>query len=381
MNIYEELNVDTIINASDTYTRLGGSRMSHRTLAAMQEASESFVDIGELSDAICRRISERTGNETAFISSGAGACVVLTACACMTRGDENMAYQLPDSSGCDKNEIIVFSSQKDCAILPYWHLIELSGAKLIPAADTIDSLKQAIGPKTAAVFFFTGTVYEWTTPKLESVIRIAHEHGVPVIVDAAAQLPPKALMSRYTVELGADAVIFSGGKFINGPQTTGIVLGRHEIIDPCKSIASPNVRIGRPYKVGKEEYAAFYRACMDFLDSDEEAKYNELKAVLEHIQSSLINVPRYHSYMEASGRLGQSIPMLYLQFTDGTTGKECYDYLYTPPERIDIGMFNPADPTGDPCRVFINAINLRKPDIPILIRRINQFLSIGERRA
>ena len=114
MNIYEELNVDTIINASDTYTRIGGSRMSRRTLEAMQEAAESFADIGELSDAICRRIAERTGNETAFISSGAGACVVLTASACMTMGNEELMYQLPDASACPKNEIIVFASQKNC---------------------------------------------------------------------------------------------------------------------------------------------------------------------------------------------------------------------------------------------------------------------------
>ena len=177
----------------------------------------------------------------------------------------------------------------------------------------------------------------------------------------------------------ADAVIFSGGKFINGPQTTGIVLGLHEILDHCRAMASPNVRIGRPYKVGKEEYAAFYRACMDFLDLNEEAKYQELKAVLEHIKASLSEVPGYHSYIEETGRLGQQIPMLYLQFTDGTTGKECYDFLYSAPERIDIGTFNPKDPTGDPCRIFINAINLREPDLTILIHKLNRFLTLPER--
>ena len=192
--------------------------------------------------------------------------------------------------------------------------------------------------------------------------------------------PPKSLMSWYTVDLKADAVIFSGGKFINGPQTTGIVLGRHQILDHCRAMASPNVRIGRPYKVGKEEYAAFYRACMDFLDLDEEADYQELKTILENIQSSLSDVPGYHSYIEENGRLGQRIPMLYLQFTDGTTGKECYDFLYSAPERIDIGTFHPGDPTGDPCRVFLNAINLREPDLPVLIKKLNRFLTLPERR-
>ena len=119
---------------------------------------------------------------------------------------------------------------------------------------------------------------------------------------------------------------------------------------------------------------------MDFLDLDEEADYQELKTILENIQSSLSDVPGYHSYIEENGRLGQRIPMLYLQFTDGTTGKECYDFLYSAPERIDIGTFHPGDPTGDPCRVFLNAINLREPDLPVLIKKLNRFLTLPERR-
>lgn len=375
MNIYEELNLDQIINASDTYTRIGGSRMNQRTLEAMRQASEHFVDIQLFSDAICHTIAERTGNEAAFLSSGAGACVVLTACACMTLGDEALAYQLPDASRCPRNEIIVFESQKSCPVLPYWHLIELSGAKLVTVSDDLADLEHSINEKTAAIFFFAGTVYEWTTPEVSDIITVAHTHHIPVIIDAAAQLPPKSLMTYYTANLGADAVIFSGGKFINGPQTTGIVLGRHHIIDHCNALASPNVRIGRPYKVGKEEYAAFYRACMDFLDADEEKQYDRLTTILEAIQASLTSSPCYYSFTETHGRLGQQLPMLYLQFVDGTTGKECYDYMYAAPNRIDIGTFNPSDPTGDICRIFINPINLRETEVQVLVEKLNQFLN------
>lgn len=377
MNIYEELKLDTIINASDTYTRLGGSRMSHRTLEAMREAGESFVDITEMSNAICRAIASRTDNETAFISSGAGACVVLAASSCITEGKKELADMLPDAGSCKRNEIIIFSSQKECVILPYWRLISLSGATLIPVADDLGTLKAAITPRTAAIFFFAGTVYEWTTPTLSQIIPIAHEKQIPVIVDAAAQLPSKKLMSYYTVSLGADAVIFSGGKFINGPQTTGIILGSHKVIDPCSYLASPNVHIGRPYKVGKEEYAGLYRACMDFLDSDEAACFRRLKTVLEKIRASLIPTSGYQSHIEDCGRLGQQIPMLYLDFTDGRTGQECYDFMYASPDRVDVGTFVDGDPTGDCHRIFINAINLREPDIPVLIRKLNLWLQEG----
>lgn len=375
MSIYDELNIEKIINASDTYTRIGGSRMSQRTLAAYEEAGQNFVDIGELSDAICKQIAKKTNNETAFISSGAAGCVVLSASACMTMGDETAAYHLPDTSLCKKNEIIIFESQKNCPMLPYWHLIELSGANLITVPDSVSALGEAITEKTAAIYIFAGTVYEWTTPKLSLIISIAHQYHVPVIVDAAAQLPPKSLLSYYTVDLGADAVIFSGGKFINAPQTTGFILGKHNIIDHMKTIASPNVKIGRPYKVGKEEYAAFYRAFMDFIELDEEKRYQELKNILVQIQSSLISSSIYESYIEEKGRLGQHIPMLYLNFSNGIIGKECYDFMYDSPNRVDIGIFNSLDPTGAPNRIFINAINLRNEDIPILIEKLNQWIS------
>lgn len=375
MGIYEELGVETLINASDTYTGIGGSRMSRRTLNAMEQAAQHFVDLGELSHAVCQKIARRTGNEAAFISSGAGGCVVLLAAACMTKGDAKLERLLPDASQCPQNEIVVFGSQRNCPILPYWHLTELSGAKLVTPEDSIQALKAALNERTAAVFFFAGTVYEWTTPELADVIAAAHLRGIPVIVDAAAQLPPKSLLWRYTCEMGADAVIFSGGKFMCGPQTTGLALGRAQLLERCRALASPNIRIGRPYKVGKEEYAGLYRACMDFLDGDEEQRYRELKEMLEEIRRSLQPSPRYRSWIADRGRLGQAIPMLYLQFEDGTTSQQIHAYMGTAPHRIDIGRFEEGDPTGDACRIFINAINLRREEFPVLVEKLNRWIT------
>lgn len=374
MNLYEELGLETIINASDTYTWLGGSRMSEKTLEAMRQAAQNFVSLEELSEAICTRIAERTGNEAAFISTGAGGNVVLLSSACMAMGDPELERRIPDASQCPRNEIVVFASQRDCPILPYWHLIELSGAKLVGVDDSLEALESAITEKTAAVFFFTGTVYEWTTPDVADVIAAAKKKGTRIVIDAAAQLPSKKLMWQYTVEMGADAVIFSGGKFISGPQTTGLALGRRDLLSKCKTLASPNVRIGRPYKVGKEEYCGIYAAVMDFLDQDEDAKFAELKRVLEKVQAGLIPSGRYHTWIENQGRLGQAIPMLYMQFDDGTQGADVHEYMLKAPNRIDIGKYEEGDPTGDRCRCFVNAINLREYEIPILIDKLNRWI-------
>lgn len=177
---------------------------------------------------------------------------------------------------------------------------------------------------------------------------------------------------------GADAVILSGGKFLCGPQTTGLALEKAELLQRCKALASLHVRIVRPYKVGKEEYAGLYRACMDFLDSEDAQTFEVLHHILETIRQSLRPFERYRSWIEESGRLEQQIPMLYLQFEDGTTGQQTYDFLYSAPDRIDIGCFDPGDPIGDPCRIFINAINLRQEEVPVLISKLNRWVGGGQ---
>lgn len=374
MDIYEQLNIRTIINASDTYTVIGGSRISRDTLAYMQYASQFFVDIQDLSEKICEKIAEKTGNEAAFISSGSAACMVLTAAACMVLDDKELAYKLPDTTECKKNEIIVFASQVNCAILPYWHLVELSGATLIQVEDSLEAFTNAITENTACAFFFAGTVYEWTTPNLEKIIEIAKNKNIRFIVDAAAQLPPKSNTHYYTKQLGADAVIFSGGKFINGPQSTGIVLGKADLIQYYKELANPNVKIGRPFKVGKEEYLGIYKAFIDFMDSDETKTFGKLESILYRIGSALIDNPQYKKIYEKQGRLGQAIPMLYLQFTTDTVAVDCYQYMRAEPNRIDFGNFNCKDPSKKENCLFVNAINLREEDVPKIIEKFNAFI-------
>ncbi len=373
-DLHGSLGVERIINASDTYTGIGGSLMSEETMRAMRQGGESFVDIQVLNEKVSMKIAEITNNESAFISSGAAACVILSSAACMAIGSGNEIDAFPSTSGYKKTEIIVFKSQVECEVLPYWHLIELSGATLVKVEDSVESFKKAITDKTAAAFFFAGSVYEWTTPALEDVIEVAKEYGIPFIVDAAAQLPPKSNTYYYTKTLGADAVIFSGGKFIKGPQTTGIILGKKCITDVCKNLASPNVKIGRPFKAGKEELFGIYHAFISYMNADEEETFANLERMLHQTAAMLEDSTLYTKKHEKTGRLGQYIPMLYLQFTKKGLADACYTYMRSSPEPIDIGIFLEGDPSKKEETVFINAINLHADDIEKIAKKFNCFL-------
>ncbi len=376
MNIYKELGLKTIINASDTYTRIGGSRMTREVLKAMNEASEYFVDIVEMSKKINAEVAGMTHNEAAFISSGAGACMVLTASSLMTKGDPELVRILPDTSKCKQNEIIVFESQTQIPMLPYWHLIELSGAKLVKISSAIEDLNRAITDRTAGVYYFLANFYEKGLPPLKEIIQLCHDKNVRIVIDAAAQLPPKSNLWYYTRDLGADGIIFSGGKFLKGPQSTGLFLGSSEIADHCYCLSNPNVSIGRPYKVGKEEYAGIYQAIKQFVESDE----NEVKSIqnknLDKIEEAIADCTELSVKRVHQGRLEQDEPMLIIDLPEGWTGSDCAKFMYEQCDpAIDIGCYKPDDPTGKSNQIFINSINLRDNELLYIADAIKRYIS------
>ncbi len=377
MSIYKELGLKTVINASDTYTRIGGSRMNQKTLDAMCDAAKSFVDITELSKAVSREIAKLTNNEAAFVSSGASACVVLTSAYLMTGNSQELIKMLPDTSKCEKNEIIVFDSQTKIPMLPYWHLIELSGAKLVRVGPDLESLKQAIGPKTAGMFFFLADIYEAGLPPIAEVIKVMNEHGVKIIIDAAAQLPPKSNLWYYTKDLGADGIIFSGGKFLMGPQSTGLFLGSKEIADGCYALTCPNLSVGRPYKVGKEEFAAIYTAVKQFVEIDAEDVKKVQNAHLDEIENVLVSCKNISVKRVHQGRLAQDEPMLVIDLPSGKDGAACAKYLYDNFDpAIDIGFFLPGDDSGTGQQVFINSINLRDGEPQFIAESLKLYLAL-----
>ncbi len=269
MNVYDALDMKPVINAVGTATKLGGSLMPPPVLEAMAEASRHFVDLDELNLKVGRRLAELTRNEAAHVSCGASSGLLLSAAACMTGEDIYKIGRLPDTEGL-KNQIVMHACQQN----PYQLAMLPTGAEIVTFGYSNQTepwhLEAAITEKTAAVFHFIyrgGFRTEGAALPLESVIEIAHSRGVPVVLDAASQIPPIESLWTYT-QMGVDLVIFSGGKGLRGPQGAGLILGRQDLVNACRLNAAPNYAIGRPMKVSKEEIVGLLAAVEWNLERD-----------------------------------------------------------------------------------------------------------------
>ncbi|MGE3798524.1 MAG: aminotransferase class V-fold PLP-dependent enzyme [Thermomicrobiales bacterium] len=267
MSVYEDLGIPPVINAAATLTKLGGSLMPPPVIEAMAAAAGQFTDLFELQLKAGQRIAELTGNEAAFITSGAAAGIAMCVASCVAGTDPELQQDFPYLERATKRQVIVYKGQRN----GYDYAARQTGARLIEITPDGDDLEMSINEKTACILFFAGAHFAEGALPLEEVIAISHTMGAPVIVDAAAQIPPISNLWHFTKELGADAAIFSGGKGLRGPQSSGIVVGRKQIIDGIRPNAAPNQSLGRPMKVGKEEIAGLLAAIEWSLKQDEPA--------------------------------------------------------------------------------------------------------------
>ncbi len=270
-SIYQQLGIRTFINARGTITTLGGSIMPPEVIQAMVEASRHFVPLNELHEKAGDRIAALIGAEGAFICAGAASGMVLAGAACLTGADSEAIQRLPDV-GDRPNEFIISLVDGHT----YIHQgFQICGGVLVkagtPTQVSADDYADSIGEKTAALVFFLGSQPKEQLPE---IIEVAHQHQVPVIVDAAAQLPPRSNLQELTA-MGADLVVFSGGKGLFGPQSTGLILGRRDLVRACALNSNPHSAIGRGMKVGKEEIMGLLKAVELFVQQDEEAVIQE----------------------------------------------------------------------------------------------------------
>ncbi|MGH7919499.1 MAG: aminotransferase class V-fold PLP-dependent enzyme [Candidatus Dormibacteraceae bacterium] len=284
---YQDLGLQPVVNAAATLTRLGGSLMPPTVLEAMADAAQGFVDLPELQRKVGERLAELTRNEAAYVSSGAAAGITLTVAACIAGTDPERIAAFPDVAALPRSEVIIHRVQRN----GYDYAARQTGARIVEIEGTRAALEEAITERTACVLFFAGAHYATDALPLPEVVEIAHGRRVPVIVDAAAQIPPVSSLWHFTAELGVDAAIVSGGKGLRGPQSSGLVLGRSEIIEGCRANGNPNHSIGRPMKVGKEEMLGLLAAVEWMLEQDEPRVLAGYEATVETWIRGLAGIP------------------------------------------------------------------------------------------
>ena len=239
-NIYTKLGVRPFINARGTWTYLSGSLELPEVRAAKQEAARHFVDMFELQHAASKRLAQLSGAEAGMITSGAAGAMAVATAACIAGADPKNIWQLPDTTGL-KNEVIMFGGRS-----AFDSAIRLAGAKLV-IAHSAEELQAALGPKTAMIY--TTVLGD----RLAKALSIAKSAGVPLLLDDAAGIPPIENLRTYA-KMGIDLFCFSGGKGLAGPQCSGILIGRKDLIEAAMANTSPwEGSACRAMKVGKEE--------------------------------------------------------------------------------------------------------------------------------
>lgn len=284
MSLYESLGVRRIVNAQGRYTSLGGSLMAPQVTAAMAEAARSYVDMYELQERAGARLAELTRNDAAYVCNGATAGLFLATLACMTRGDELAIARLPRLDGLP-TRVIMHRTHR----MPLDVGILLTGVEIVEVGNILQTtetqLEAALASGPACVVYLAGTFYEQGALSLERTVEMAHAHGVAVVVDAAEQVPPVENFWRYTREQGADLALFSGGKGLCGPQSSGLIVGDEQLVRACSLLGFPHTNAGRPMKVGKEEIAGLLAAVELSVERDRD----EWKEGIERVVSSLLD--------------------------------------------------------------------------------------------
>lgn len=344
MGVYEELGVKVIINAAGSVTRLGGAPIPEPVLKAFREAAGASVAMDQLQAAASTRIAEATATEAGLVTAGAAAGLTLGAAAILTRYDLGRMERLPHCEGFP-NEFVVAREQRS----GYDHAVRAAGAKLVEVGfneivagagvrrTEVWEYEAAFGPNTAGVLYVFAPDSE---PALEEVVACAHRHHLPVLVDAAGELPPRANLKAIPGS-GADLVSFSGGKAVRSIQSTGILCGKRallasaalqmldmddyfeswdapsELFDKEKLPGIPRHGIGRGMKVSKEEIVALVTALDLFTSGAYDAENAELRSKLEQIAEQIDGMPACCTILESDD--GERWPLLQVELDEART--------------------------------------------------------------
>lgn len=403
MGIYEELGVEPIINVWGTATRLGGALLAPAVADAMVQASKESVKMDELQAAASRIIAEITGAEAGYVTCGAASGLTLGTAACLAGLDPTRMERLPDTTGMP-NEVLIARDQR-CG---YDHAIRAAGAKIVDVGlceSLTGSLRPiepweyeaAITEHTAAIAFIA---YIWDPkkePLLRGVISVAKKHNLPVLVDAAGSVPPVENLRRF-IALGADLVAYSGGKAIRGPQSSGILCGRRDLIasvalqqldlggysdmwEPPRSLipkekllGQPHQGVGRCQKVGKEEIVGLLFRLRQLTKEKTLEEAKGMQALLERIASALHGIPHVKTEIShpASEETG-AVPTLKVKLDAaglGQTAKEVSLKLRNGKPRLWVNEKSLPDNV-----LLLTAVNLDEQLADVVGKRLREVLT------
>ncbi len=345
--------------------------MPPEVLEAMEDAAQNYVRLEELQRRAGSHIADITNNEACYICGGSSSGLLLAAAACMTKNDPEKVRRLPDTDGIP-DEFIIHRTHVNV----YTRIVPVSGAKLTEVGYARKTnpwqLEDAITEDTAGVlyiFYRQGWRVEESALSLAKTIEIAHRYDLPVIVDAAGQLPPKENLWKFT-DMGADLVIFSGGKGLKGPQSSGLILGRSDLIEACHQLGPPNHNVGRASKVPKEEIVGLVAAVERYLSLDYEKEIARIENMVDRIAEHLSDVKGLEAYRRMPGDSGEPFPFCELRLI-GEDSEDRRDSL-----AASLRGWDPPIVVSSILRdkISINALTMTEGQDEILVEAIREIM-------
>ncbi len=364
---YRTLGVSRTISCMGPVTILGGMPLSERVVEAMRAAAGSKVNLNELNVSAGRRIAELVGVEAAFVTTGAAAGWQLAAAACLAGSDPARIAALPEVLG-ERSEIVIHRKHR----CNFDHALRATGARLVPFGYSRDrtepwELEAAISDRTAAVAYVAAFGDDSVLP-LDELTAIAHAHDVPVIVDAAPALPPASALTTLPTT-GADLCCFSGGKDLGGPQNTGFVAGRRDLVEACALNANPNHNtIGRPFKVNAEAIVGLVVALEEYVARDPEEDTRRWREALEEIGGRLETGNGLRWSVEHRTNHGMPVPCLNVVLPEvGPTPAQVADALRLGDPQIWVGV--------EPGMLVVNPQAMSMDDVELVGDRLSEATS------
>ncbi len=287
--VYQKLGIEPVINFRGTYTTIGASKQWPELFEAQAEAARDYVVLEELQDAIGERLSRLAGTEATMVSTGAAGSIAIGTYACIAGDDSERIKRLPDLTGM-KDEVIIQKVHR----ISYDHAVRGAGVKVVEV-ETLEQLERAVNPSTAMMYFLPGNTDDRTWGddwiRIEDALRVLRPAGVPVLADCANILPPWDNIPELAAT-GVDLMAISGGKHMRGPQCSGILAGRKDLIHAAWLNSNPHSDSnGRPMKVGREEMVALWLACEKYADLDFKSIDKESERQARELRRGLNRLP------------------------------------------------------------------------------------------
>jgi len=366
-SIYESIGVRPVINCRGTYTVIGGSLELPEVTAAQQAAAQHYVQLDELADGIGQRLSELTGAEWGMVSSGCAAGLAHSTAACIAGGNPDLHTRIPNLAGFPRDEVVIPAHSRN----EYDAAIRSIGVRIVEVASA-EEFKTALGPRAAMIYVLAGPNAESGPLTYDMIYPLARERNIPVLVDAAAEelTIPNAHLTR-----GATLVGYSGGKCLRGPQSTGLILGRKDLVKAAWVHGAPHHGYGRAMKVGKEEAMGMLAAVEMWTKRDHRAEWNAWMSWTKDIAKAVEQIDGVTSSIQETEELSNHSPVLNIRWDTekiGVTGADVEHTLFTTEPRIT--LFGRASATSD-TGVSITAYMMCPGDETIVAERLHAELS------